>query len=94
MTYEVPDTVIIDDSNEFVQYLYNDRKDLRTRHEVLDMTRVIATKPFDFKEKEFALVLYEAGNREIFGRRIRIFIVLQHISLMQYLENLYNQSYS
>jgi hypothetical protein len=65
MMYEAPNTIIIDDSNEFVQYLYNDMEDLQTRHEVLaimlgflleNMTRVIATKPFDFKEKEFALV--------------------------------------
>ena len=59
MVYEAPNTVIIDDSNEFVQYLYNDKKDLRTRHEVLaimigfvleEMTQVIATKLFDFKD--------------------------------------------
>jgi hypothetical protein len=65
MMYEAPNTIIIDDSNEFVQYLYNEKEDLQTRHEVLaimlgflleNMTRVIATKPFDFKEKEFALV--------------------------------------
>jgi hypothetical protein len=35
MTYEPPNTVIVDDSSEFVQFLYNDRKHLRTRHEVL-----------------------------------------------------------
>jgi hypothetical protein len=60
MMYEVPNTVIIDDSNEFEQYLYNDKEDLQTRHEVLaimlgflleEMTRVIATKPFDFNEE-------------------------------------------
>jgi hypothetical protein len=64
MMYEAPNTIIIDDSNEFVQYLYNDNEDLQTRHEVLaimlgflleNMTRVIATKPFDFNE-EIALV--------------------------------------
>jgi hypothetical protein len=27
----------VDDSSEFVQFLYNDRKDLRTSHEVLAM---------------------------------------------------------
>jgi hypothetical protein len=41
-----------------VQYLYNDKEDLQGRHEVLaimlgflleNMTRVIATKPFDFE---------------------------------------------
>jgi hypothetical protein len=37
MTYEPPDTVIVDDSCEFVQFLYNDRKDLRTSHEVLSI---------------------------------------------------------
>jgi hypothetical protein len=49
MMYEAPNTIIIDDSNEFVQYLYNDKED-QTRHEVLaimlgflseNMTRVI-----------------------------------------------------
>jgi hypothetical protein len=35
MNYEPPNTVIVDDSSEFVQFLYNDRKHLRTRHEVL-----------------------------------------------------------
>ena len=59
MMYEAPNTIIIDDSNEFVKYLYNHKKDLQTRHEVLaimlgfvleKMTRVIATKPFDFKD--------------------------------------------
>jgi hypothetical protein len=58
MMYEAPNTVIIDDSNEFVQYLYNDKEDPQTRHEVLaimlgflleSMTQVIATKPFDFE---------------------------------------------
>ena len=58
MTYEAPNTIIIDDSNEFVQYLYNDKEDLQGRREVLaimlgflleNMTRVIATKPFDFE---------------------------------------------
>jgi hypothetical protein len=65
MMYEAPNTIIIDDSNEYVQYLYNNKEDLQTRHEVLaimlgflleEMTRVIATKPFDFKEKEIAQV--------------------------------------
>ena len=60
MTYESPNTIIIDDSNEFVQYLYNNKEDLQGRHEVLaimlgflseNMTRVIATKPFDFNEE-------------------------------------------
>jgi hypothetical protein len=58
MMYEAPNTIIIDDSNEFVQYLYNDKEDLKTRHGVLaimlgflleQMTQVIATKPFDFE---------------------------------------------
>jgi hypothetical protein len=35
MTYESPNTVIADDSSEFVQFLYKDRKNLRTSHEVL-----------------------------------------------------------
>jgi hypothetical protein len=35
MNYEPPNTVIVNDSSEFVQFLYNDRKDVRTRHEVL-----------------------------------------------------------
>jgi hypothetical protein len=35
MRYEPSNTVIVDDSNEFVQFLYNDTKDLRTSHEVL-----------------------------------------------------------
>ena len=35
MNYKPPNTVIVDDSSEFVQFLYNDRKDLRTSHEVL-----------------------------------------------------------
>jgi hypothetical protein len=60
MMYEAPNTVNIDDSNEFVQYLYNDKDDLQTRHEVLaimlgflleSMTLVIATKSFDFNEE-------------------------------------------
>jgi hypothetical protein len=60
MMYEAPNAIIIDDSNEYVQYLYNDKEDLQTRHEVLaimlgflleNMTRVIATKPFDFNEE-------------------------------------------
>ena len=34
MTYEPQNTVIVDDSSEFVQFLYNE-KDLRTSHEVL-----------------------------------------------------------
>ncbi|PWU79945.1 MAG: hypothetical protein DLM72_14670 [Candidatus Nitrosopolaris wilkensis] len=59
MRYEPPSTVIIDVSSESVQYLYNNTKDLRTRHELLaimlgflleGMTRVIATKPSDFNE--------------------------------------------
>ena len=33
MNYEPPNTV--DDSSQFVQFLYNDRKHLRTSHEVL-----------------------------------------------------------
>jgi hypothetical protein len=60
MMYKAPNTIVIDDSNEFVQYLYDDKEDLQTRHEVLaimlgflleNMTRVIATKPFDFNEE-------------------------------------------
>jgi hypothetical protein len=60
MTYEAPNTIIMDDSNEFVQYLYNDKEDLQGRHEVLaimyaflleNMTRIIATKPYDFNEE-------------------------------------------
>ena len=39
MRYELPNTVIIDDSNEFVQYLYNNCENLRTRHEQQDQTR-------------------------------------------------------
>ena len=39
MRYELPNTVIIDDSNEFVQYLYNNCKNLRTRHEQQHQTR-------------------------------------------------------
>ncbi len=35
MMYEAPNTIIIDDSNEFVQYFYNDKEDLQTRHKVL-----------------------------------------------------------
>ena len=35
MNYEPPNTVIVDDSSEFVQFLYNDRRDLRNSHEVL-----------------------------------------------------------
>jgi hypothetical protein len=35
MTYGPPNTVIVNDSSEFVHFLYNDRKDLRTSHEVL-----------------------------------------------------------
>lgn len=35
MNYEAPNTVIVNDSSEFVQFLYSDRKDVRTRHEVL-----------------------------------------------------------
>ena len=35
MSYEPPNTVIVDDSSEFDQFLYNDRKDLRTGHQVL-----------------------------------------------------------
>jgi hypothetical protein len=35
MMYEAPNTIIIDDSNEFVQYLYSDKEDVQTRHEVL-----------------------------------------------------------
>ena len=35
MMYEAPNTIIIDDSNEYVQYLYNDKEDLEARHEVL-----------------------------------------------------------
>jgi hypothetical protein len=34
MNYEPPN-IIVDDSSKFVQILYNDRKHLRTRHEVL-----------------------------------------------------------
>jgi hypothetical protein len=58
MMYEAPNTVIIDDSNEFVQYLYNDKEDVQGRHEVLaimlgflseKITQVIATRPFDFE---------------------------------------------
>ena len=60
MMYKAANTIIIDDSNEFVPYLYNDKEDLETRHEVLaimlaflleNITRVIATKPFDFNEE-------------------------------------------
>jgi hypothetical protein len=60
MTYEAPNTVIIDDSNEFVQYLYNDKEDIQTRHEVLaimlgflleEIARIVTTKPFDFNEE-------------------------------------------
>jgi hypothetical protein len=35
MSYEPPNTVIVDDSSKFVQFLYNDRRDLRTNREVL-----------------------------------------------------------
>ncbi len=35
MSYEPPNTVVVDDFSEFLQFLYNDRKHHRTRHEVL-----------------------------------------------------------
>jgi hypothetical protein len=67
MMYEAPNTIIIDDSNEFVQYLYNDKEDLQGRHEVLaimlgflseKITQVIATKPFDFEAFRQACFLW------------------------------------
>jgi hypothetical protein len=35
LSYAYPNTVIVDVSREFVQYMYSYRNDLRTRHEVL-----------------------------------------------------------
>ena len=41
MMYEAPNTVMIDDLNEFVQYPYNDKEDLQTRQEVLACILVV-----------------------------------------------------
>ena len=41
MMYEAPNTVMIDDLNEFVQYPYNDKEDLQARHEVLHNARIL-----------------------------------------------------
>ena len=36
MRYEPPNTIVVDDSSEYVQYLYNNKKkELRTTHEIL-----------------------------------------------------------
>ena len=57
--YEPPNTVVIDDSNDTVQYLYDSMKELRTAHKILaallefaveDMARFAAKKTFDAEE--------------------------------------------
>jgi hypothetical protein len=56
MRYEPPNTFVIDDSSEYVQYLYNnEKKELRTTHEILaimlafeveEITRIVARKTY------------------------------------------------
>ena len=98
MMYEAPNTVMIDDLNEFVQYPYNDKEDLQTRQEVLACILVVEydtnhcnKNPLILMRKSHRCVI-RSGNREIFGREIRTFIILQHISLMEYLEDLQQQN--
>ena len=79
MNYEPPNTVIVNDSSEFVQFLYNDRKHLRTRHEVLaimlafvlvEMMQSSSTiKPYS--TEAFQKVFPANRGREIFARDIR-----------------------
>jgi hypothetical protein len=57
MMYEAPNTIIIDDLNEFVRYLITIRKTFQPDKKfwlaflLENMTLIIATKPFDFNEE-------------------------------------------
>jgi hypothetical protein len=76
MNYEPPNTVIVDDSNEFVQFLYNDRKDLRTNHEVLAI--MLAFVLVDMMQSSSAIKPYSReAFRKVFTAKIEVEKFLQ-----------------
>jgi hypothetical protein len=76
MNYEPPNTVIVDDSNEFVQFLYNDGKDLRTNHEVLAI--MLAFVLVDMMQSSSAIKPYSReAFRKVFTAKIEVEKFLQ-----------------